>query len=55
MEALYFGSARHEILVLLLVVNFVVASSAFAVIAAIVTVRGIGDLRSMLSRLRAQR
>ena len=37
------------------VVNFVVASSAFAVIAVIVTVRGIGDLRSMFARLRAQR
>ena len=36
-------------------INFVVAASAFAVIAAIVMVRGVADLRSMLSRLRAAR
>lgn len=34
---------------------FFVAGSAFAVIAAIVTVRGIGDLRQMLRDLRANR
>jgi hypothetical protein len=36
------------------IVNFVVAGSTFAVIAAIVLVRGIGDLRTMFSRLRSQ-
>ena len=34
-------------------INFVVASSAFAVIALIVTVRGAIDLRDMFARLRA--
>jgi hypothetical protein len=34
---------------------FVIAGSAFAVIAAIVTVRGIADLRQMLAGLRAER
>ena len=33
-------------------INFAVASTAFAVIAAIVTVRGVRDLREMFSRLR---
>ena len=31
--------------------NFVVAGSAFAVIAVVVLIRGIGDLRQMFSRL----
>ena len=35
-------------------INFAVASTAFAGIAAIVTVRGIRDLREMFSRLRSQ-
>lgn len=34
---------------------FFIAGSAFAIIAAIVLVRGIGDLRQMLSGLRAGR
>ncbi len=34
---------------------FLIAGSAFAIIAAIVLVRGIGDLRQMLSGLRAER
>ena len=34
--------------------NFAVASTAFTVIAAIVLVRGIRDLREMFSRLRSQ-
>jgi hypothetical protein len=34
------------------VLNFVVAGSAFCVIAVIVTVRGVGDLREMFKRLR---
>ena len=33
-------------------INFAVSSTAFAVIAAIVTVRGVRDLREMLVRLR---
>jgi hypothetical protein len=36
------------------VLNFVVAGSAFLVIALIVFVRGIGDLRQMFTRLRAR-
>ncbi len=36
-------------------VSFLVAGSAFAVIAAIVLVRGIADLRQMFSGLRAGR
>jgi hypothetical protein len=35
------------------VLNFVVAGSAFFIIAVIVTIRGVGDLRQMFSRLRA--
>ena len=35
--------------------SFVVAGSAFAVIAAIVLVRGIADLRQMLADLRVER
>ena len=35
--------------------NFVLAGSAFAVIALIVLVRGLGDLREMFSSLAAQR
>jgi hypothetical protein len=34
------------------VFNFVVAGSAFFIIAVIVTIRGVGDLREMLKRLR---
>jgi hypothetical protein len=34
------------------VFNFVVAGSAFFVIAVIVTIRGVGDLREMFKRLR---
>jgi hypothetical protein len=34
---------------------FVVAGSAFALIAAVVAVRGIADLRQMFSRLRVER
>ena len=37
------------------VVSFVVAGSAFAFIAIVVTVRGIADLRQMLAGLRAER
>lgn len=35
--------------------SFVVAGSAFAFIAAVVSVRGITDLRQMFARLRAAR
>jgi hypothetical protein len=35
------------------VLNFVVAGSAFFIIAVIVTIRGVGDLREMFARLRA--
>ena len=35
------------------VLNFVVAGSAFFIIAVIVTIRGVGDLREMFTRLRA--
>ncbi len=35
--------------------SFFLAGSAFAVIAAIVLVRGIGDLRQMLTGLKAER
>lgn len=35
--------------------SFVLAGSAFAIIAGIVLVRGIGDLRQMLSDLRVHR
>ncbi len=35
--------------------SFLLAGSAFAVIAAIVLVRGIGDLRQMFSGLREER
>ncbi len=31
--------------------NFIVAGSAFAIIAAVVTVKGVGDLREMLRLL----
>jgi len=34
---------------------FIVAGSAFAFIAAVVTVRGVTDLRQMFSRLRVER
>jgi len=34
------------------VVNFVLAGSAFAIIALVVLVHGIGDLREMLARLK---
>ncbi len=34
--------------------SFLLAGSAFAIIAAIVLVRGIGDLRQMLTDLRAE-
>ncbi len=37
------------------VANFVVAGSAFLVIALIVTVHGIGDLRQMFASLREER
>lgn len=35
--------------------SFVLAGSAFALIAAVVTVRGVGDLRRMFAGLRAER
>ncbi|HLY63359.1 MAG TPA: hypothetical protein VKV95_21660 [Terriglobia bacterium] len=35
------------------VLNFFVAGSAFFIIAVIVTIRGVGDLREMFARLRA--
>jgi hypothetical protein len=35
-------------------INFAVASATFAIIAAIVMVRGVRDLREMFSRLRSQ-
>ena len=35
-------------------INFAVAGTAFVVIAAIVTVRGVRDLREMFARLRSQ-
>lgn len=35
------------------VLNFIVAGSAFFIIAVIVTIRGVGDLREMFKRLRA--
>ncbi len=35
------------------VLNFIVAGSAFFIIAVIVTIRGVGDLREMFTRLRA--
>jgi hypothetical protein len=37
------------------IASFAVAGSAFAFIAAVVTVRGIADLRQMLKGLRAER
>jgi len=36
-------------------INFIVAGSAFAGIALIVAIRGVGDLRAMLAALRADR
>ena len=36
-------------------VNFIVAGTAFAVIAAIVAIRGVADLRAMLAALEAER
>ena len=35
--------------------SFFLAGSAFAIIAAVVLVRGIGDLRQMLTNLRTER
>jgi hypothetical protein len=36
-------------------VNFIVAGSAFVLIAAVVAVRGVADLRAMLAALREKR
>ena len=36
-------------------INFAVAGTAFAVIAVIVAIRGVGDLRAMLAALAAER
>jgi hypothetical protein len=36
-------------------INFIVAGSAFAGIAVVVAVRGVGDLRAMLAALKADR
>jgi len=36
-------------------INFAVAGTAFAVIAAIVAIRGVADLRAMLAALAAER
>ena len=35
------------------ILNFIVAGSAFFIIAVIVTIRGVGDLREMFAHLRA--
>ncbi len=36
-------------------INFIVAGSAFALIAAVVAIRGVADLRAMLAALREKR